>query len=302
MDKLESAQAWINKGAGITLVLQTLEVPRSTYYAYKHNRNTRDYSNVGRKISTFNYTFDGKIKNDNDIKEIIKEMKADETSQFYGYRKIAQLLKTKYKIKINKKKVYRLVKELGLLGKSTKNRKPRISRTCESTKVERSNQLWQMDIKYSFIPGTRQTAYITSIIDIYDREIVAQSIDLSATGEVAKKVLIEGLYNRGIKDNTNGLIIRTDNGSQFVSTKFESSCLTEHVIHERIPVRSPNYNAYIESFHRLLQDECLTGKLYISLEAIQKDVYHYVHRYNHVRIHSSIKYLSPHDYYLKNIS
>lgn len=302
MDKLESAQAWINKGVGITLVLQTLEVPRSTYYAYKHNRNTRDYSNVGRKISTFNYRFDGKIKNDNDIKEIIKEMKADETSQFYGYRKLAQLLKTKYKIKINKKKVYRLVKELGLLGKSTKNRKPRISRTCESTKVQKSNQLWQMDIKYSFIAGTRQTAYITSIIDIYDREIVAQSIDLSATGEVAKKVLIEGLYNRGIKDNTNGLIIRTDNGSQFVSTKFESSCLTEHVIHERIPVRSPNYNAYIESFHRLLQDECLTGKLYISLESIRKDVYDYVYRYNHVRIHSSIKYLSPHDYYLKNIS
>ncbi|RXI58677.1 integrase core domain-containing protein, partial [Clostridium tetani] len=68
------------------------------------------------------------------------------------------------------------------------------------------------------------------------------------------------------------------------------------------PVRSPNYNAYIESFHRYLQDECLTGKIYMTLEDVKSDVEDYVYRYNHERIHSSIGYYSPHDYYIKNIS
>jgi putative transposase len=300
--KLLIAQNWIDKGYSAVYVLKVLKIARSTYYANKHSIKQHDYSNVGRKAPGFSYTFDGKRTNDLEIQSLVAKIKSDKTSKVYGYRKVTVVLRIKYGIEINKKKVYRLMKSLSLLGDSTKHRKPRVSRTCESTKVTKSNQLWQMDIKYSFIAGTRQTAYITSIIDIYDRSIVAQSIDLSASGEVAKEVLLEGLYMRGIKDKPNGLVIRTDNGSQFISGIFEEVCLKEHVIHERIPVRSPNYNAYIESFHRYLQDECLTGKKYMTLEEVQYDVYDFVFRYNHERIHSSIGYVAPYDYYIKNIS
>lgn len=266
------------------------------------NKKERKYDNVGRKTPGFSYTFDGKKINDLEIQKLITNIKTRKTSRVYGYRKVTILLRRNYGIQINKKKVYRLMSLLNLLGDSTKNRKPRISRTCESVKVTRSNQLWQMDIKYSFIAGTRKTAYITSIIDTFDRSIVAQSIDLSATGDVAKSVLLKGLYCRDLKDSPNGLVIRTDNGSQFISGVFEKFCLNEKVIHERIPVRSPNYNAYIESFHRYLQDECLTGKIYMTLEDVKIDVTDYVYRYNHERIHSSIEYYSPYDYYIENIS
>ena len=193
------------------------------------------------------------------------------------------------------------MKNLNLLDKDRKHTLKRVSRICESRTVTKSNQLWQMDIKYAFIAGTKKTAYITSIIDVFDREIVSTSIDLSATGEVAKKVLIQGLYSRGIKDNPKGLVIRTDNGSQFISGTFEKSCLDENVLHERIPVRSPNYNAFIESYHRYLQDECLTGSIYWSLDEIRNDVNDFVYRYNNERIHSSIGYISPHQYYLNKL-
>lgn len=192
------------------------------------------------------------------------------------------------------------MKNLKLLGNHYKKPKKRISRTCESRKVTGSNQLWQMDIKYAFIAGTKKTAYITSIIDVFDREIVSFSIDLSATGAVAKKVMLQALYNRELNSKASEKpVLRTDNGSQFVSGVFEKGCLDLNILHERIPVRSPNYNAFIESYHRYLQDECLTGSIYWNLDEIKTDVEDYVYRYNHERIHSAIGYVSPHDYYLK---
>lgn len=247
-------------------------------------------------------TFDGRKIMDITIQKYIVDIKNYKTSKRYGYRKVTAQLRKQYNLRINKKKVRRLMKHLNLLDNTIKRSKRRVSRTCESRKVTGSNQLWQMDIKYAFIAGTKKTAYITSIIDVFDREIVAYSIDLSATGTVAKKVMLEGLYNRRLKDNAGGLVLRTDNGSQFISGTFEKACLDEHVTHERIPVRSPNYNAFIESYHRYLQDECLTGSMYWSLDHIKADVADFVYRYNHERIHSAIGYVSPHEYYLKKLA
>ena len=85
------------------------------------------------------------------------------------------------------------MKNLNLLGDTLKKPRTRISCTYESRVVTGSNQLWQMDIKYAFIAATKKTAYITSIIDVFDREIVAYSIDLSATGDVAKKGYARGI-------------------------------------------------------------------------------------------------------------
>jgi putative transposase len=286
----------------MVLVTRILSISKSTYYEKHKTTHKRSYANVGRKAPGYSLTFCGEKVSDITIQKWISDIKNYKTSKRYGYRKVTAVLRrAKYNLKINKKKVRRLMKNLNLLGNYYKHPRKRISRTCESRKVTASNQLWQMDIKYSFIAGTKQTAYITSIIDVFDKEIVYYSIDLSATGTVAAKVMQSALYIRDLYGKTKGLVLRTDNGSQFVSGTFEKACLDKKVIHERIPVRSPNYNAFIESYHRYLQDECLTGQIYWSLEELQHDVDDYVYRYNRERIHSSIGYVPPHDYYLHNL-
>lgn len=279
-----------------------MKVGRSTYYTFMETKKIRSYDNVGRKVPGYSYTFDGQRVNDIQIQKYITELKNKDVSVHYGYRKITYSLRRNYNLQINKKKVRRLMQALALLGPNKRNKVTRISPKCKERKVTASNQLWQMDIKYAFVAGTRQTAYITSIIDVYDKEIVAHSVDLNCTGEVAKKVLIEALYNRDIKGVESGLVLRTDNGSQFISGTFEKACLSEKVFHERIPVRSPNYNAYIESYHRYLQDECLTGKIYMTLNHLIYDLNRYVDCYNNERIHSSIGYVPPHEFYLAKLS
>ncbi|MFD2670646.1 integrase core domain-containing protein [Marinicrinis sediminis] len=53
-------------------------------------------------------------------------------------------------------------------------------------------------------------------------------------------------------------MIRSDNGTQFTSKAFANACEELDMEHERIPPRTPNMNAHIEAFHRILEDECLS--------------------------------------------
>ena len=230
------------------------------------------------------------------IQKYIKEIKNDEIGQYYGYKKVMAMLIKQYNLIISKKKVYRLMNNMALL-KTKKKPINKYKRICKNHLISRSNQLWEMDMKYVYIAETKQVAYLTSIIDVFDRSILACDLSLSANAEQAQNVLIKALYNRSIKGLSDELTVRTDNGSQFIAYKFEKLCTTERITHERIPVRSPNHNAHIESYHRYLQDECLTGKLFSSLEEAIDVIEYYVQIYNTKRIHSSIDYNTPIEFY-----
>jgi len=51
-------------------------------------------------------------------------------------------------------------------------------------------------------------------------------------------------------------VIRTDNAPKFITKTFQGARENYGVVHEKIPVKSPSLNAYIESIHALLEDEC----------------------------------------------
>ncbi|MCM2534505.1 integrase core domain-containing protein [Neobacillus pocheonensis] len=83
-------------------------------------------------------------------------------------------------------------------------------------------------------------------------------------------------------------MIRSDNGPQFISHAFEQGCLEFQTEHERIPPKTPNMNAHIESFHRILEDDCFSRFQFETYE----EVAWFMKFYNEQRIHSSILDLS----------
>ncbi len=190
------------------------------------------------------------------------------------------------------------MREMKLLSSPKKRSIRKYSMQCQNRLVINSNQLWESDIKYAYIAGTRQTAYILSVIDVFDRELIAYKVVTACTADIACEVLLKSLYKREIKGKSENLIIRTDNGSQYISHKFGMLCLKEKINHERIPVKSPNYNAHIESFHRYFEDECLTGKTYMTLKELEEDIDRHINNYNTKRIHSSINYMTPREFYM----
>jgi len=136
----------------------------------------------------------------------------------YGYKKVTALLRSQpYKIRINKKKVYRLMRENGLL--KPRNRKYAHRRRIDDRKVERPNQMWATDIKYGYIAGSNRAFYIINYIDVFTRELVGRYADYSINSKKAVRTLDRAIKDRGI--DPRGLILRSDNGSQYISEEFE---------------------------------------------------------------------------------
>lgn len=275
---------------------------KSTYYRHLTIIKEGQRPRIRKEgiIPGYSYNKAGEKVNDLKIQKFISEIKADICGKHYGYKKVTAVLKRAYNLIINKKKVYRLMDVMGIL-KPDRRKPTQYKRVCKNHKISGSNQLWEMDTKYIFIGGMKKVAYLATIIDVFDRSILAYDLSFSANAAAAERVTLSALYNRGIKCTTNELTLRTDNGSQFISYSFEKLCLDEKIKHERIPAHSPNYNAHIESYHRYLQDEWLTGKIYMTLEIAQESIGEFVHLYNTKRIHSSIDYRTPNEFYnLKN--
>lgn len=273
--------------------MRIIDLNPSTYYYATAREGFEKEENGGRPIPGYSYTTEGKKVCDMQIKEWIMSLIEGECFA-YGYYKLAVELRRTYKLIINKKKVYRLCKEMGVLRpqRQIKSKYPR--KLARNRTVTAPNQLWETDIKYGYVAGVDRFFYIQSIIDVYDREIIDYHIGLSCEGEDAAATLVRALMKRRLfEEDVKKPIIRSDNGPQFISHKFEDTCQEVAVEHERIPCKTPNKNAHIESFHRILEDECLGRWEFDSYEEAYEAVLEFMERYNHRRIHRSIFDMSP---------
>lgn len=94
----------------------------------------------------YSCTQDGKPVNDEQICEWIMELLADEYTSAYGYRKLTKVLRRQHRLVINKKKVYRLCKQMNVLRpqRQIKCRHPK--RLSNNRVITGSNQLWETDL------------------------------------------------------------------------------------------------------------------------------------------------------------
>lgn len=237
-------------------------------------------------------TLQGQLISDEQIKEWLMELISGEESA-YGYRKLTVCLKRQYNLKINKKKVYRLCKELDILEPQRRLKIKHPRRLACNREIFSSNQLWEIDIKYGYVVGEARFFYLMCVIDVFDRMIIDYHIGLSCEGKHAAQLVQRALWKRQLFGQEARPTIRTDNGPQFICNAFETACDAQGIDHERIPPKTPNKNAHIESFHSLLQKERLDRNEFASYQEAYKVVTDYIDFYNFRRIHGSLQDLSP---------
>lgn len=284
------------------MVLKFARLSKSTYYYHisTENKIKAKPQNIGRPVVGYSLSADSHKVCDEEIKEFIMEaIQAD--AFYYGYHKITHHLKREFNLIINHKKVYRLCKELKILKKQRVIKPPVRSRISVNRTVKKSNELWEADIKYGYIIGEDKFFFVLSIIDIFDRSIIDYYMGYTCTGSDAASLLRRSLMKRNLFNSEIKPVIRTDNGPQFISHVFENGCVKINVYHERIPNKTPNKNAHIESFHRIFQDECLGVYEFNSYKDAYLEVSRFMKRYNTKRIHSSLKYKTPNEFYAQNI-
>ncbi|MDS1030952.1 DDE-type integrase/transposase/recombinase [Bacillota bacterium LX-D] len=264
------AKRWIEKGYNATTVLNSVGLATSTYYynitKESKGEQTSTKKQTGRKIPGYSLNKKGEKIPDELIKEYLCELIA-------------------------------LCKELDILRPQRKIYPKRPKKLAKREKITGPNQLWQMDLKYGYIAGTSQFFFQLSAIDVFDRSIVGYHVGLSATAKDACRVLINALKKRNLTPGMKMPVIRTDNGPQFIAKLFKETCDRWNIKHERIPVKTPNMNAYIESFHSILEDECYSRHEFDSFMEVYGAISEYIDYYNNRRRHSSIKYMAPNEFY-----
>lgn len=261
----------------------------------RQQQESKTIHRVGRPAPGLSYTQDGNPVSDIQICEWIMEFLAGEGAA-YGYRKLTVLLKKRHKLKINKKKVYRLCKQMGVLRPQRKLKVKYPKRLANNRVITDSNQLWETDIKYGWIVGEQRFFFLMCMIDVFDRAIISYHIGLTCEARHLVQITQEALMKRQLFDKTEKPVIRSDNGPQFVSHLFEEACNEFGIVHERIPPKTPNKNAHIESFHSIVEQECYDRHEFDSYPQAYVVVSEFIHDYNHLRIHGSIYDLSPYEY------
>ena len=211
---------------------------------------------------------------------IIKEI-FDDSKGTYGYRRIVEGLLLKYGVVMNGKKVLRIMKKYNLMAEyirksKKKHKNERIEDNVKPNLLNRNfttdalNKVWDTDVTYLIYKGSR--AYLSTIIDLYDRHVVAYKISKTNDNKLVMDTLNEAITK---EKDVNGLILHSDQGFQYTSYEYKAICESNGI--------------QIESWHALLKKETLYNNNITSLQEYIQLVEEWILFYNTTRLKSKIK-------------
>ncbi len=160
----------------------------------------------------------------------------------------------------------------------------------------RAMELWQMDVVGGVLTEGGLEAKILTGIDDHSRFIVCAGVMAKATLRPVCAHFASALERYGVPEE-----ILTDNGKVFTNrfgkgdgeTLFDRICRENGIAHRLTAPRSPTTTGKIERFHRTLREEFLTGRLFASLVAAQRELDDFITLYNTERPHQSLKMATP---------
>lgn len=185
--------------------------------------------------------------------------------------------------------VYRVLREANLVCRW----KPREKRkgSGQPEPPTKPDQLWQTDIRYTKVK--ERNYYLLAFIDAYSRYVVHHELLSRMDGlsvSIAAAAAIETLP-RDVRPT-----IQSDHGSAFIAGEFAKTLSESGVGHSLIRPHTPTDNALIERFNRTIGEKLEDHELEDFTQATDV-VAGVIGQYNHERLHSSLNFLRPVDYY-----
>ena len=209
-----------------------------------------------------------------------------------GYRLMTSYLKREGYL-INHKKLYRIMKEEGLLKLENRiNRSGSGRKFVKFRKVNTSRpfECLEMDIKIVWIPSAGKNAYLLSIIDVHTRKILKDYFSFSIKQAKVIDFLSDMLEALKYPES---IVIRSDNGSQFIAKSVREYLELIGVEHQFTHIATPEENAHIEAYHGILKKEVFKRVDYRTFGEIQQILKRYVIFYNNHRLHGLLGRITP---------
>ena len=214
----------------------------------------------------------------------------------YGYRRIWALLWHREDVKVNKKKVYRIMKIKGwLVHQRRTTPRPRVR--GRKSIAKRSDERWAMDITHVDC-GRDGWGHLVAVIDCHDRELVGWEFALRGRAKEAERALEDACIARfgTLRVAGEGPVVRSDNGLVFQSRRFRAACRFYRLEQEYITPYTPEQNGLIERFFRSFKEECVWQHRFETFEEARQVIRKWIEWYNQGRPHQALGYLSPTQY------
>lgn len=232
-----------------------------------------------------------------------------ESRKIYGAPKICAALKRKG-IGTSVKRVQRYMKAMGIRSIIRKRYRPCGSKKQKDTGnppnilnqnfyTKYINQVWCSDITYIHTQKDGWT-YLACILELHSRKVIgwgySRYMDTALVLEAVKKAC-------NTVRNTRGIILHTDQGSQYMSMEFERYMKLRGINHSASRKGCPYDNACMESFHASLKKEEVYTKYYQNYEEAKLDLFKFIEGwYNRTRLHSSLGYQTPDEVYQNKLN
>lgn len=286
----EMIRHFVFQGLSVVKAAAVAGVSKSSYY-FKPTGGKK-----GNKPSSFTVKDEIPLP-DQEVKARIKDILSEEYID-YGYHRTTTLLQREG-YKIGDKKVYRLMKEEKLLYSAIKAGRSLKREFVKYTvpKLEAPFKTLEMDIKYFKIDRLGKFAYLLTLIDPFTRIAVEWRLDFTMksyqVAELVKRAIQRLCLQNWMVDK---IVIRTDNGPQFISTILSEGIKDLPVKQEFIRPGTPQQNAHIESFHNTLENLIVKRNYFYSLDEATEVLKLFYDTYNKKRIMHSILGFAPEEF------
>ena len=269
---------------GLTAMCRLLSVSRSGFYHW-----------LDRPPSA-------RARQDERLKDLIHNA-WEGSGRIYGSPRVWAELRAEHGVRCSRKRVERLMRELGIRGRGRGGRRRSLTRrdplrplapdlVKRNFKALRPDEIWLADISY--IKTAEGWLYLSAILDLYSRRIVGWSMREDLESGIVIDALAMAIRNRrpGV-----GLIHHSDRGSQYTSLAFGDELEASGLVASMGSGGAALDNAPTESFFATLKSELIDGTVYPTRDLARTAVFSYIEMfYNRRRRHSSLGYMSPDEY------
>jgi transposase InsO family protein len=203
-----------------------------------------------------------------------------------GYRRLTFMMLDQDVVAVSPSSVWRVLGQAGLLSKW--NGHPSKKGTGFA-QPPAAHEHWHIDVSYINVSGTFY--YLCSVLDGYSRFLVHWELRASMT-EAEIEIVLQRAREKYPEAKPR---IISDNGPQFLARDFKEFIRIAGMTHVRTSPYYPQSNGKLERWHKSLKSECIRPGTPLSQQDAERLIQQYVDHYNHVRLHSSIGYVTPLD-------
>lgn len=162
--------------------------------------------------------------------------------------------------------------------------------------VGQINQVWAADITY--IRTSQGFVYLAVVLDLYSRRVVGWAMRSRLGADLVSAALRQALGQRQL---ASGIMHHSDQDGLYASAAYQELLAENGFIVSNSRKGNCYDNACVESFFARLKTEWMYPGRFVNRAQAELDIFRYLEVfYNRVRRHSTLNYLSPVDFEIKN--